>query len=66
MAPRCKRRKAVLYLRCVRPDGHRGKHRASEKEIRNKLRQLVDMLTEEEDDDDEGRELESGISQLSE
>ena len=64
MAPRCKSRKAVLYLRCVRPDGHRGKHRASEKEIKNKLRQLVDMLTEEEDD--EGRELESGAGQLPE
>ena len=54
----------MLYLRCVRPDGHRGKHRASEKEIKNKLRQLVDMLTEEEDD--EGRELESGAGQLPE
>ena len=64
MAPRCKSRKAVLYLRCVRPDGHRGKHRASEKEIKNKLRQLVDMLTEEEDD--EGRELESSTGQLPE
>ena len=64
MAPRCKSRKAVLYLRCVRPDGHRGKHRASEKEIKNKLRHLVDMLTEEEDD--EGRELESSTGQLPE
>jgi|HubBroStandDraft_6_1064221.scaffolds.fasta_scaffold1671069_3 hypothetical protein len=66
MAPRCKSRKAMLYLRCVRPDGHRGKHRASEKEIRNKLRQLVEMLTEEEEDDDERRELESSAGQLSE
>jgi hypothetical protein len=65
MAPRCKSRKAVLYLRCVKPDGHRGSHKASEKEIRNKLRQLVDILTKEEEED-ERRELESGTGQLPE
>ena len=47
MAPRCKSRKAVLFLRCVKPVGHRGKHKANEKEIKNKLRQLVDELTKE-------------------
>ena len=48
MVQRCKVRKAVLFLRCVRPEGHRGRHRASEKEIRDKLRQLVDRLVKKE------------------
>jgi hypothetical protein len=44
MAQRCKNRRAVLFFRCSKVEGHAGRHKASEKEIRDKLRQLTDKI----------------------